>query len=137
MNISGPIRKLIADNAPAFALVADRVYPIVANQERGYPCAAIRRKGGRESATHTQSSDVDLVICHIVILAATAASVYVVDDAIRTAIDRYRGIVTFGGEATNIDGIKYLESDDDYNETANAYQITSVYQIRVKRTPVA
>jgi phage-related tail fiber protein len=135
MNISGPIRKLIQDNATAYALLSDRIYPIISLQDSAFPNVAVRRKGGRESANHTQGSDVDLVICHIIINAATASSAYMVDNAIRTAIDRYRGTVTFKDESTVIDGIKYLESDDDYNQDSNAFQITSVYQIRVKRTP--
>jgi len=135
MNISGPIRKLIQDNAAAYALLSDRVYPIVSLQDSAFPNVAVRRKGGRESANHDKGSDVDLVVAHIIINAATASSAYTVDNAIRTAIDRYRGTVTFKEESTVIDGIKYLASDDDYNQESNAFQITSVYQIRVKRTP--
>jgi len=81
MNISGPIRKLIQDNAAAYALLSDRVYPIVSLQDSAFPNVAVRRKGGRESANHDKGSDVDLVVAHIIINAATASSAYTVDNA--------------------------------------------------------
>lgn len=63
MNVTGPIKVIIAANATANALLNGRVYPGVIDNGKGFPAAAVTRAGTEANATKTGVSGVDRQKC--------------------------------------------------------------------------
>lgn len=87
MNVSGPIKALIAGNAQANALLGGRVYFSVLQQSTIYPAAAINVREVRPNNTKTAPSDLDKIIVQIDIYATTASASAEVAEAVRQAIN--------------------------------------------------
>lgn len=132
MNIAGSIRKLVADNATAFALLGDRVFPIVALQDAGYPLVVVRRHRQERNPTHGEASKVHTVTLDIYSFDPSAKTAAEVDEAVEAAIDQYQGEVTFKGETVRMDHIQIVDTKDDYDPTTNVCVVVSRYMVRVK-----
>jgi len=132
MNIAGSIRKLVADNATAYALLGDRVFPIVALQDAGYPLVVVRRFRQERSPTHGEKSKVHLVTLDIYSFDPSAKTAAQVDEAVEAAIDQYQGDVTFMGETVRMEHVQIQDTKDDYDPTTNVCVVISRYGIRVK-----
>ena len=61
MNVTGPIKVIIAANATANALLAGRVYPGIIDNGRGFPAIAVTRARTEANATKTGVSNGDFV----------------------------------------------------------------------------
>lgn len=134
MNVSGPIRELVRVNAPAYELLRERVYPIVAEQKPSYPLAVVRRTRTMPSPVKDEGlSKVDGVEVEITCFHPLAGTASDADEALREAIDGHAAPVTFMGVTVNIDGIEYLTTEDGYDDTAQLCWVSSKYKIRVKR----
>lgn len=87
MNVSGPIKTLIAANSTANGIFSGRVYPVVLQQETAYPAAVINTGAIRPHNSKTSASTLDRVMVQIDIYGSTYASTADAAAALRTAID--------------------------------------------------
>lgn len=133
MNIQGPLRKIISDNALSGSLLDDRIYPVVAPQKSSYPLAVVRVTGNTPSNMKTHTSTVDTVQAEVITFADTFEECANADEAIREAIDFYRGDVLFKSVTTSIDGIRYENTVQGIEPDTMLYMSVSTYTIRLKR----
>lgn len=133
MNVQGPIRKIIADYAPAFSVFADRVFPILAPQNSSYPLVVLTVVGNNPAPTKTGTSKVDNVMVEARVYASKFEDVANGDEQIRIAIDQFRGDVLFLSETTAIDGIRYESTAQGIEPETMLYMSVSNYTVRIKR----
>lgn len=139
MNMSGIFRKLIADDANAFALVGSRVYPLLAPDAPTYPLVTVKMISDQPTICKGQTSPVDFVGVQVDQFAKTFADSCEVRAAVRTAVDGFRGDVTFMAFTNPVDGIKFENGSQDVIDVQanNGAQMrlfmhSDVYQIRLK-----
>lgn len=135
MNVSGPIKKLIADFPASDGILDGRVFPVLAPQDTAYPLAIINITGNNPSETKDHTSWHDNVQVRIDCYGPEFQDASLADDAIRLAIDGYRGDIVLPGAFGTVvcDGIKYLTSSTDVQEEPLLYICSSFYQFRVNR----
>lgn len=136
MNIQGPLRKIISENPASYALVGDRVYPVVAPQNSAYPLVVITVIGNSPAPVKTHTSTVDNVLIECRVYAATFEACANADEAVRNAIDQYRGDVTHLGVTHSIDGIRYETTQQGIEGESYLFVSASNYTVRLKRDGV-
>ena len=124
MNITGPLRTLIAAETTANALLAGRVYAGVLQQQTEYPAAAINIVDDTPHNTKPAASDLDRVLVQVDVYANTYASAAAVSAAIRAAIDYQTS-----GDLAHIEFKRTL---DMYSDVAEKYRKVSEYSIMLK-----
>lgn len=87
MNVTGPIKTLIAANGTANGLLSGRVYPGVLEQETTYPAAAINMIDVSPTNSKTAASSLDIVRVQVDVYGTTYATAAGAAAAIRTALD--------------------------------------------------
>jgi hypothetical protein len=133
MNVTGPIKVIIAANTTANALLAGRVYPGVIDNGRGFPAMAVTRASTEANATKTGVSNVDFVRVQLDIFAKTYGEAEDVSEAVRTALDFYSGSVVSGGDTVNVDHIDYLGTVDNFENTPELHRVIAEYIMHIKR----
>jgi len=133
MNVQGPIRKIIADNTDAFAIFGTRVYPVVAPQNAALPFAVVTVVGSNPAHNKSAASWVDNVLTEVAIWGATFDEARQAEEAFRQAIDFFRRDVTFQLELTSIDGIRYEQVRQIYDNDSGFHCHIAQYTIRVNR----
>jgi len=140
MNVQGPIKQLIADNAAANAALGGRVYAVLAPQEAGYPLAVITAIGNRPHPTKSPlnnliapTSLVDNVSVQVDVYSTKFNEVADVAEKIRLAIDGYRGDVTHLTMTVAIDGLRYDNTVQDMLEEPELFRQIDQYTVRVNR----
>lgn len=98
MNVTAPLKALIAANGTANGLMGGRVYPGVLEQETAYPAAAINVVTTRPTNSKTTASSLDAVTAQIDIYATTYEATADAAAAIRAALD-----YTTSGRLTHIE----------------------------------
>lgn len=129
MSIGKVIYNVLKDNAGVSALVGTKIYPMVAPQGTASPLVVYQRIDNDPNDTKTGTSKLDFHRVQITAWGATNTEAESLDDAIRTAIDRYEGTVS----GVVVDGVQYLNTTDTYDENAEEYGKISDYYIMVKR----
>ena len=138
MNLSGIVRKLIADDAAAFALIGNRVYPLHLPDNPTYPAVVVKMVNDQPSTNKTMTSPVDMISTEVVILAGTFQESCEARAAVRTAMDMFRGDVTFLAFTNPVDGIRFDGGSQDFvdvqapTEQMRIYIHTDTYTIRLK-----
>ena len=138
MNMSGIIRKLIADDANAFALVGSRVYPLLAPDAPTYPLVTVKMISDQPTVCKGQTSPVDFVGVQVDHFAKTFAASCEVRAAVRAAVDGFRGDVTFMAFTNPVDGIKFENGSQEVidvqapSEQMRLFMHSDIYQIRLK-----
>lgn len=133
MNVTGPIKVIIAANATANALLNGRVYPGVIDNGKGFPAAAVTRAGTEANATKTGVSGVDFVRVQLDIYGRTYGEAETVSEAVRTALDYYSGSVTSGSDTVNVDHIDYLGTIDNFEDSPELHRVIAEYMVHIKR----
>jgi len=133
MNVTGPIKVIIAADATANALLAGRVYPGVIDNGRGFPAVAVTRASTDANATKTGVSGVDFVRVQLDIYARTYGEAEDVSEAVRTALDFYSGSVVSGSDTVNVDHIDYLGTIDNFEDTPELHRVIAEYIMHIKR----
>jgi hypothetical protein len=124
MNVTGPIKTLIAANGTANGLFAGRVYPGVLEQETAYPAAAMNVVNMNPNNSKTTASTLDKVTLQIDIYGTTLATTADAAAAIRGAID-YKS----SGSLTHIE----CEGQQDmFSEKPELFRIMQTYSIGYK-----
>jgi len=134
MNITGPLIALIANNVTAAALTSGRVYPVVAPQGAEVPHVVMRIIEVQPSVNKQTTSSVDGIVVRLSTLAKDYHFVQRTDEAIRRAIDGYRGNVTLSGTLIAIDGVNYLTGEDLFEDAPELFRRDAIYKVRLIRT---
>ena len=124
MNVTGPLKTLIAANAPAHALMSGRVYPGVLEQETSYPAAAINVVSTAPTNSKTTASSLDRVLIQLDVYATTYATTAGAAAAIRTALD-YKT----SGSLTHIE---FNGQEDMFSVKPELHRIMQTYSIGYK-----
>lgn len=133
MNVTGPIKVIIAANATANALLAGRVYPGIIDNGRGFPAMAVTRASTEANATKTGVSNVDFVRVQLDIFARTYGEAEDVSEAVRAALDYYTGSVVSGADTVNVDHIDYLGTIDNFENSPELHRVIAEYILHIKR----
>lgn len=135
MNVSGPIKKLIADSAMSNGILAGRVFPVLAPQNSAYPLAIINITGVNPSETKDHRSWHDNIQVRVDCYGVEFPDASEADEAIRLAIDGYRGDIVLPGSFGTIvcDGIKFMTGSTDIQEEPLLHICSSFYQFRYNR----
>ncbi|HMY36147.1 MAG TPA: DUF3168 domain-containing protein [bacterium] len=136
MNIPGPLRAIIAANGTANGLLSGRIYPKVAPKGYTLPLAVINVISTNPANTKTGVSDADIALVQIDAYGETYASAAAVSEAIRQAIDHYRGDVVAGSNTYGIDLIEFSGAQDEYEEDAKVYRFLCEYTLRYMRNGI-
>lgn len=134
MNVTGPVKQLIVDSAPAAAVLGSRVYANIIPQSATFPAALLRITNVRPLSTKTGPSDLDIVTvaCHS--FAESYKTAQDCDELIRAAIDEYSGPVTVGAIVHGIRLIEYKPgANEDFVEEPRMAQVSSVYSVCYQR----
>lgn len=137
MNITGPIRQLIIEDVDASLILEERVFPVVLPQSTTYPAARLTIVGNSANNTKSGPSTEDLILLQISSFAYTYDEVAECDDAIRAAIDYFRGMVTVGSIVHGLDLVEYETSQDFYEDEARIFHRASDYRVRYSRDPAS
>lgn len=139
MNVSGPIRKLIGDDATANALLAGRVFPSVLPQGQlaAGVCAVVSVVGVEPNDTKSGTSTEDSVTVQVSVFHADYDVAADTAEAVRGAIDGWRGDVTVGVFTYGIDGVRFRTGRDLYEADVEAHHIAWDYRVRYSRTGAA
>lgn len=125
MNVTGPIKDLIAADSTANGLLSGRVYAGVLPQNATYPAAVLNVITTTPTNTKTQASDLDFVRLQIDVYGSQLSSVANTASAIRGAIDfRATG---------SIKHIEYLTGQDGFSEKPELFRWIDEYTISLKR----
>lgn len=124
MNVTGPLKTLIAANGTANGLMAGRVYPGVLEQETSYPAAAINVVSTAPTNSKTTASSLDRVLVQLDVYATTYATTAGAAAAIRTALDYQTS-----GSLTHIE---FNGQEDMFSAKPELYRIMQTYSIGYK-----
>ncbi len=124
MNITGPIKALIAADSTANGLLAGRVYAGVLQQNSTYPAAVMNLITSTTTNTKTQAGDLDFINLQVDVYGSTVASASAAAQAIRNAI-QYQ---TSG----DIKHIQFERLQDGFSEVPELFRLISEYSISYK-----
>ena len=128
MNVLKAIRaKLIADS-DVTAIIGSKCYPVVAPQKAAAPFVILSVVGNDPQDTKSGVADVDVFRIQVDSYAAGYDDVQDLDKKVRTAIDKYMGT----SASIYIDGVRYLNSQDLYENDPGEYRRMSDYIVRIK-----
>lgn len=137
MNVSGILYTKLSGESSVTAICSTRIYPYTIPQKpdgSGYPAATITVISNEPSDTKTEASTLDAWRVQIDCYAKTALSALQLDNAIRAAIDRFRGTVTVTGDAAYfVDGIRYENTNEIMEPEKDIFRRSTDYQIRLHR----
>ena len=134
MNITGPIKALIAANSTANGLLAGRVYPGIFPEQYTLPAVAINIVSGIPNPTKTAPGDVDTLRVQVDCYGTTYTSAQATADAVRGAIDWYRGNVVSGLNSYAIDWINFEGTQDSWESEPKEWRIITEYSARILRS---
>lgn len=124
MNVTGPLKTLIAANSPANTIMGGRVYPAVLEQNTTYPAAAINTLSVRPANNKTNASTLDRVTVQIDVYGETYATTAAAAAAIRTALD-YTNSGSLGH-------IEFEGQSDMFSAKPEIFRIMQTYSIGYK-----
>lgn len=143
-NVSGILYTLLAANATVTGLVGSdtgggfKIYPLTNPQQAKRPFVRITEIAVEPSDTKTGASTLDAIRAQIDSYADSMLTAQQIDEAVRGAIDRYRGSVTVsgtGGATYFVDGIRFENRNWTMEKEKDIFRISSDYQVRIHRTP--
>lgn len=137
-NISGILYTIMAADSDVTAICSTRIYPITIPQTTPFPAVRIVTVANEPSDTKTGASTLDAIRVQVDSYALSMLSAQQLDEAIRGAIDRYRGSVTVtgtGGDTYFVDGVRFENRNETMEEEKDIFRISTDYQVRIHRTP--
>ena len=119
-----------------------KIYPLTipqaANGSVVLPAVRITEIAVEPSDTKTGASTLDAIRVQIDSYAMSMLTAQQLDEAVRGAIDRYRGSVTVagtGGATYFVDGIRFETRNQTMETEKDIFRISTDYQVRIHRTP--
>ena len=134
MNVTGPIRTIIAANGAANTIFSGRVYANALPQSNGtLPAATVTIDNVRATNTKTSASDLDFVSVQLVVVGDSYADAEDGAKAIRTAIDGYQGTVTVSGTPYKIELIEFKPPySGGFDEQTKLQFVTATYSVAIR-----
>jgi hypothetical protein len=121
----------ILSGAPLVGGTLDnKIYPVSAPQSATLPYLVYKIVGVEPNDTKDDVSDTDAVRVQFELVDKSYSRIVQTAEALRVLLDRFRGQVG----ATFIDGVRYLEYEDDFSPEPGIYQHFADYQIRYHRS---
>jgi hypothetical protein len=124
MNVTAPLKTLIAANGTANGLFAGRVYPGVLEQETTYPAAAINITTVNPTNNKSAASTLDIVQVQIDVYSTTYATAAGAAAAIRTALDQ--------SSSGSLKHIEFTGQQDMFSAKPELFRIMQTYSIAWK-----
>lgn len=115
-----------------------KIYPLTIPQAAALPAVRITEIVVEPSDTKTGASTLDAIRVQIDSYAMSMLTAQQLDEAVRGAIDRYRGSVTVagtGGATYFVDGIRFETRNQTMETEKDIFRISTDYQVRIHRTP--
>lgn len=115
-----------------------KIYPLTIPQAAALPAVRITEIAVEPSDTKTGASTLDATRVQIDSYAMSMLTAQQLDEAVRGAIDRYRGSVTVagtGGATYFVDGIRFETRNQTMETEKDIFRISTDYQVRIHRTP--
>lgn len=136
MNITGILYTILQADSDVTNICSTRIFPLTIPQQEKRPSVRLSVVAVEPYDTKSGASTLDAVRAQVDSYASTYKSAQQLHEAIRVAIDRYRGTVTVTGDAAYfVDGIRFETSNDIMEEERDIFRVSSDYQIRIHRTP--
>lgn len=132
MIVGKAIYYLLTNDANIAALVDDRVYPEVANQQDAKPYVVYNVRSNDPSDTQKGPSELDTAAVEINCYAPTYETAIAISVAVRAAIDRVQG--TYNG--VNVQSCQYQSEVMGFDEPQRLYRVMADYQVRILRSDV-
>jgi hypothetical protein len=136
MNISGIVYTILAADGGVTAICSTRIYPLTRPQLTALPAVRIVTVAVEPYDTKSGASTLDAIRVQIDCYAISMLTAQQLEEAVRAAIDRYRGSVTVtgtGGATYFVDGVRFENRNETMEEEKDIFRTSSDYQIRVHR----
>ena len=143
-NVSGILYTILAGNATVTGLVGTdtgggyKIYPLTIPQAAALPAVRITEIAVEPSDTKTGASTLDAIRVQIDSYGMSMLTAQQLDEAVRGAIDRYRGSVTVegtGGATYIVDGIRFETGNQTMETEKDSVRISTDDQVQIYRTP--
>jgi hypothetical protein len=138
MNISGIVYTILAADSAVTAICSTRIFPLTIPQTEALPAVRIVTIALEPFDTKTGGSTLDAIRVQIDAYAYSMLTAQQLEEAIRVALDRYRGSVTVtgtGGATYFVDGVRFENRNETMEEEKDIFRMSADYQVRVHRTP--
>lgn len=120
--IEDALYSIITANADVTAIIGDRIYPDKLPQKPTLPTLVYYNVGGTPQGQHSGAATLEFTRFQIDAYAKTSRSAKLLLDAVRQAVESYRGLV--GG--VRIDTISIIEhAVGDYDDVPDDYRRTT------------
>ena len=129
METGKAIFNLLQNDATLGAIIGDRIYPELAQQDQDAPFVVYTVTDTTPAGTKTSSSTIDVSEVDIYCISKDYEQCMDIGIAVRNALDRNGGSLS-GGEVQSID---FLSSDVDFDTDQRAYILDQNYNVRVMR----
>jgi len=130
MTVGKAIFDLLLDNTDLRAIVNNRIFPEVAQQDAQLPYVVYNISSNEPSDTKREPSKMDTAQVEVNLYSTSYTECIDMSTHVRAALDRVTG--TYSG--VNVQSIQYLGEVIDFDEAQRAYNITSDYDVRVSRS---
>jgi hypothetical protein len=137
MDTGKAIYYLLKDSDAVGAIVNDRIYPEIAQQDADAPFVAYTITDTTPSGTKSGSSDLDTARVELYMISPDYAECMSLGSAVRGALDRVNGNVGPVGGEVAVQSIDFDSSDVEFDTDQRVYVLEQVYNIRVQRTGTA
>jgi len=130
MTVGKAIFDLLLGNTDLRAIVSNRIFPEVAQQDAELPYVVYNISSNEPSDTKREPSKMDTAQVEVNLYSTSYTECIDMSTHVRAALDRVTG--TYSG--VNVQSIQYLGEVIDFDEAQRAYNITSDYDVRVSRS---
>ena len=130
MTVGKAIFDLLLGDADLRAIVNNRIFPEVAQQDADLPYVVYNISSNEPSDTKREPSKLDTAQVEVNLYSTSYSECIDMATHVRAALDRVRG--TYSG--VNVQSIQYLGEVIDFDEAQRTYNITADYDVRISRT---
>lgn len=130
MTVGKAIFDLLLGDADLRAIVNNRIFPEVAQQDAVLPYVVYNISSNEPSDTKREPSKLDTAQVEVNLYSTSYSDCIDMATHVRAALDRVTG--TYSG--VNVQSIQYLGEVIDFDEAQRAYNITSDYDVRISRS---
>lgn len=130
-NVLGVIYKKLTDTPAVTALVGTRIYPVTVPQQAAPPFIRTNLISTTPIDSKNGPADTDQHRVQIDCIATSYTQALTIAQAVRTALDRFRGTVTLTSGAVFVDGIRYLDESGEMEFEKDLHCHIIDFQIRL------
>ncbi|MAO21281.1 MAG: hypothetical protein CMJ25_11070 [Phycisphaerae bacterium] len=130
MTVGKAIFTLLLSDTDLRAIVDNRIFPEVAQQDAVLPYVVYNISSNEPSDTKREPSKLDTAQIEVNLYSTSYSECIDMATHVRAALDRVRG--TYSG--VNVQSIQYLGEIIDFDEAQRTYNITADYDVRISRT---